>query len=137
MLLETKLWISYFIIYSIIIYSIILRFKQRKISKIKQIFFPLNKTNKILIIIIFLSIRGLPPFSGFIAKYLIIINLTKSNNTIFMFPIILSTLIRLYFYLRIVVTRIILTNEKNYINKIQKNFNKKTTFINIFALVIG
>nr|QOJ44799.1 NADH dehydrogenase subunit 2 [Ameerega hahneli] len=51
-----------------------------------------------------LSLSGLPPLTGFLPKWLIAQELIKQNLTLFAFLILLSTLLSLYFYLRLTYT---------------------------------
>nr|AEB39342.1 NADH dehydrogenase subunit 2 [Ameerega parvula] len=51
-----------------------------------------------------LSLSGLPPLTGFLPKWLIAQELVKQNLTLFAFLILLSTLLSLYFYLRLTYT---------------------------------
>nr|UNJ13905.1 NADH dehydrogenase subunit 2 [Rhinoceros unicornis]UNJ13918.1 NADH dehydrogenase subunit 2 [Rhinoceros unicornis]UNJ13931.1 NADH dehydrogenase subunit 2 [Rhinoceros unicornis]UNJ13944.1 NADH dehydrogenase subunit 2 [Rhinoceros unicornis]UNJ13957.1 NADH dehydrogenase subunit 2 [Rhinoceros unicornis] len=62
-----------------------------------------NKTPLItsLILIIMLSLGGLPPLSGFIPKWMIIQELTKNNSIILPTSMAIMALLNLYFYLRL------------------------------------
>nr|AEB39348.1 NADH dehydrogenase subunit 2 [Ameerega trivittata] len=51
-----------------------------------------------------LSLSGLPPLTGFLPKWLIAQEMIKQNLTLFAFLILLSTLLSLYFYLRLTYT---------------------------------
>nr|AEB39255.1 NADH dehydrogenase subunit 2 [Anomaloglossus verbeeksnyderorum] len=48
-----------------------------------------------------LSLSGLPPLTGFLPKWLIAQELIKQNLTLFAFLILMSTLLSLFFYLRL------------------------------------
>lgn len=134
-IIRASLWVGYFLIYSIIVVTIILTFKLTKINKLNQIFVIDNFFTKFSTIIIFLSLRGLPPFRGFLAKYLIIVSVLTTNFKILIIPIMLSTLIRLFFYIRVVLINIT-TTRKSYL-MINIKINKKTTIINIIGLMGG
>merc|ERR1712227_332742 len=67
-----------------------------------NIFLQINKINyfdKIMIIIIFMSLAGLPPLLGFLRKYIIIKLLMIYENLFFLLIIIFSSLITLYLYI--------------------------------------
>ena len=135
-LFRIELWLRYFIIYSIILSIIILLFIQIKTNNLKQVFSINNIIVKFLLIIIFLSLRGLPPFRGFLAKYLVILIILKRSFKLILIPIILSTLIRLFFYIRIVVINMITNNKPYYLTK-PKRRNKKIIIINTIGLLGG
>ena len=52
-------------------------------------------------VIIFFSIAGIPPFSGFLAKMLIIYNLVNLNYIVFACILVLISAFSVYYYLRI------------------------------------
>nr|AEB39239.1 NADH dehydrogenase subunit 2 [Adenomera andreae] len=54
-----------------------------------------------LTLLILLSLSGLPPLTGFMPKWLIAQEMIKQDLTIFAFLILLSTLLSLFFYLRL------------------------------------
>lgn len=95
--------IFYFIIYSLINLNIIIIFNKFKVFYLNQLIsiFSYNKKIKFFFILNFLSLGGLPPFLGFFPKWLVINNITNTNNYTLACILIIFTLISLYFYLRI------------------------------------
>nr|YP_010872967.1 NADH dehydrogenase subunit 2 [Charinus carajas]WGV34161.1 NADH dehydrogenase subunit 2 [Charinus carajas]WGV34174.1 NADH dehydrogenase subunit 2 [Charinus carajas] len=92
-------WQSYLLIYSSILVSIILVLNLKKINTINQTFLlNLNPMTKTLIILLLLSLGGMPPLTGFLPKWMIIMN--HSSNLILL-TLISSALLNLFFYLRI------------------------------------
>nr|YP_010265225.1 NADH dehydrogenase subunit 2 [Allodia protenta]UIP57096.1 NADH dehydrogenase subunit 2 [Allodia protenta] len=82
MIFNESLWMMYFIIYSFISISLILLFWQFNLFHINQIF-SMNSNSAILkfnFLISFLSLAGLPPFLGFLPKWLTIQMLTSMNQ---------------------------------------------------------
>nr|AEB39249.1 NADH dehydrogenase subunit 2 [Lithodytes lineatus] len=57
-----------------------------------------------LTLLTLLSLSGLPPLTGFMPKWLIAQEMIKQNLTAFAFVILLSTLLSLFFYLRLTYT---------------------------------
>lgn len=120
LIIFNKIFKIYFIIYIYLILINIIYFIYNNLNFIFQL---INFKNIKLNIIIFLnliSLGGLPPFLGFFPK-LIIIKLI--NNSIIIILIIFFTLISLFYYLRIILSRIILNSIKLYILTIKKNKN--------------
>lgn len=127
------IWFSYFLFYCFLSFTLILIFKIFNISHINQLFIFSTKSKTLKFIIFFnlLSLGGLPPFIGFIPKWLVIQSLTINNQLITIIILIIRTLITLFFYLRLCYTSFILNYyEINWIINIQ--FNK--TIINIYLL---
>jgi NADH-quinone oxidoreductase subunit N len=53
------------------------------------------------LVIVFFSIAGIPPLSGFLSKMLIIFNLINLNNILFAVILVLISSVSVYYYLRI------------------------------------
>nr|BCD33134.1 NADH dehydrogenase subunit 2 [Scopimera globosa] len=105
-------WMFYFLVYSLILLSITSSFFNLRaftLSSITQL--DTSSTfNSIWMSSTFLSLGGLPPFTGFIPKWFMIQIMVNMNLFIPLFVLILSSLLTLYFYLRVVVMFIILSN---------------------------
>lgn len=127
------LWITYFLIYSILTFTIVFIFNIYKISYINQLFslFFYSKIIKYFLFFNLLSLGGLPPFLGFFPKWIVIQTLTINNQLFILTFILLITLITLYFYIRLSYRAFILNHyENNWV--IYSIFNK----INIFIFII-
>nr|WGO58185.1 NADH dehydrogenase subunit 2 [Allacta xizangensis] len=121
-LIGENMMIMYFIIYSVMTFTIILTIKMYKISFINQMFYTnYNPIYKFLLFTSLLSLGGLPPFSGFFNKWIITQFMIMNNLMIMNAFMIILSLITLYYYLRITYSAfLILFSETSW--KI-KNFN--------------
>lgn len=70
-----------------------------------------NKLFATIIVMLFFSIAGLPPFPSFLAKLYLFFNLFNNKLYIFLFFIIITTILSFYYYLR--VSKVILYNTNN------------------------
>lgn len=125
---EHKIWIIYLIIYSLINFIIINFFKKNSIFYINQIqYFCKTIFNKINFTIMIIRLGGLPPFIGFLPKWIVIQTIASINIYLTLIIIIAISLITLFYYLRIITTIIIINTE---INKwILKEGNKPEIYI--------
>nr|YP_003204798.1 NADH dehydrogenase subunit 2 [Charybdis japonica]ACJ49896.1 NADH dehydrogenase subunit 2 [Charybdis japonica]UEK25885.1 NADH dehydrogenase subunit 2 [Charybdis japonica] len=111
MSLNDMMWLIYFLFYCFTSGSVIILLYSTHTYTISNV---LNQNNKsailsILIPMNLLSLGGLPPFLGFIPKW-IMIQLFSSKMMIFILLILLiSSLITLYFYLRLFIPMILLS----------------------------
>lgn len=137
-------WLIYFLIYSFLSFRLIFIFNNFKIYHINQVFnsFFNSKILKFCLFLNLLSLGGLPPFIGFLPKWLVIQLLIINNQYILITIMTIITLITLFFYLRVCFAAFILNySENNWINNIHlNNFSFKCTlffsFISTFRLVI-
>nr|AML26119.1 NADH dehydrogenase subunit 2 [Curculionidae sp. BMNH 1274272] len=128
-------WIYYFLIYCIINLNIIVILNKFHIYYFNQLnkLFSFNKNLLYLFMLNFISLGGLPPFLGFLPKWLAIFILIQ-NNYIFMTTLlILTTLISLYFYLRITFSTFILSSKNSLTNSF-KIYNFLTFWTNSITL---
>ena len=132
------IWLSYFLIYSLININIIIIFQKINIFYINQInkIFCFNLKLKFIYILNFLSLGGLPPFLGFIPKWLIINFLIINNFYALSIILIIFTLLALFIYFRITFSTFSFFYKQNILN----NHNKINYFIfslNFLTLIGG
>ena len=70
-----------------------------------------------------MSLAGIPPFSGFSLKIVGVLILVN-NYPIFLGALILSAMIRLYFYLRMFFRRLFCVGSTDYINLSYQSITK-------------
>ena len=98
-----NLWVLYFLIYSGLTLSIIWIVNPLQISFINQTFL-INNNNKVIKFLLFsslLSLGGLPPFLGFLPKWIVIQSIVNNSSILIVSTIVVLSLITLYYYLRI------------------------------------
>merc|ERR1711976_497740 len=113
--------IFYLLVYLLSTFSIFYAFliiKPRQLSSYALLEFKnftcLKLINPLLLIMLsinFLSLAGIPPLSGFISKFLILISLVETNNLKLLLFLILISLIAAYYYIR-TIKILVFTNEK-------------------------
>nr|AXS66395.1 NADH dehydrogenase subunit 2 [Curculionoidea sp. 8 KM-2017] len=132
---SSKIWLIYFLVYSIINFNIIVILNKFNIYFMNQLIklISFNKNLKFKFMSNFLSLGGLPPFLGFLPKWLTI-NMLVNNNFYWMSIIlIIFTLISLFIYLRLSFSTFSLNYNESLIKTFKKiNFNY--IFINTLAL---
>lgn len=128
--IKNIIWLTYFIIYSIILLCIFLIIHTNKLSKSFTYFF-IPKLN-ILNIIYILNLARMPPFSFFIIKwYRIFFIIINTNLYIIIILIIISSLIILYLYTLILIKSIFFYSLQSKIIK----FNQYKLFFNKIIII--
>nr|YP_010507220.1 NADH dehydrogenase subunit 2 [Diplocheila zeelandica]QJT42742.1 NADH dehydrogenase subunit 2 [Diplocheila zealandica]UXF64371.1 NADH dehydrogenase subunit 2 [Diplocheila zeelandica] len=136
-LYSEMLWIMYFTMYTFISMTLIYMFNSFKIFYLKQMYTFMNKNLliKFSLLLNLLSLGGLPPFLGFLPKWMVIQYL--SNNYMWLlFFMIMMTLITLFFYLRISYTSLILSHDELNFN-ILMTMNTKMNLTMLFLSFIS
>nr|ANJ70304.1 NADH dehydrogenase subunit 2 [Agriotes obscurus] len=143
MVMET-IWMYYFLIYTVISINVVLILKSMKIFFLNQLFQSMNSKmmTKMFFIMNFLSLSGIPPFLGFMPKWLTIQILVQNNMIFLPVTMIMMTLVTIFMYMRIALSTIVMNvNETNWNPTInQKIFNKfylaLMNFLTIMSLIL-
>lgn len=134
--LQFNTWLTYFSIYCLLSFSIILFLWSEKTNKINDIFSSLRRNiNKKIFILNIISLGGLPPLLGFSAKLNIILSTVRYNNIIIFIPLIIRSLISLYYYTRLAYS--FLTNKSSQMFIFKNNINKPLTMFFTLRLFIN
>nr|YP_010310374.1 NADH dehydrogenase subunit 2 [Camptopus lateralis]UMY75909.1 NADH dehydrogenase subunit 2 [Camptopus lateralis] len=107
-------WYKYLLIYFILITLLCIVLSAMNIYFINQFNSNLNSMmEKYAIIIMMMSIGGLPPFIGFLPKWMVIQNMIASNLYIVIIVMMLMSLITLFYYLRMISNIILMYSTVN------------------------
>nr|ALO71121.1 NADH deshydrogenase subunit 2 [Staphylinidae sp. 1 EF-2015] len=122
-------WIYYFFIYIFITANIVIFLKMFNIFYLMHFYISIKKHMMISLLFMsnLLSLGGLPPFLGFLPKWMTIQNLIESDMFFLTFLMIMLTLITLYYYIRVSLSMMIL----NFYNM---NFTLKMNFMKFWSL---
>nr|WPW61526.1 NADH dehydrogenase subunit 2 [Potamalpheops sp. purple zebra] len=110
--LNSTIWMNYLLIYSIISASLAIMMDQNQLFHIKQLMSVSYSQVKTLSFMALFSLGGLPPFLGFIPKLLVINFLSSSKELLWLFILLASSLITLFYYTRIILTTLTLSSPK-------------------------
>nr|UDF83691.1 NADH dehydrogenase subunit 2 [Vermileo comstocki] len=110
-----NLWLMYLLFYSFLSLIMIFMFNLFKMFHINQLFtvFMKSKIMKFSLFINLLSLGGLPPFLGFMPKWLVIQSLVFNNQLFLLTIMVTATLITLYFYIRLCFSTFMLNQYEN------------------------
>nr|QGT77348.1 NADH dehydrogenase subunit 2 [Potamiscus yongshengensis] len=111
-------WCTYFLFYTFISISIMILFNLTQAFTLSDLmkFNQINMIYSLLLPLNLLSLGGLPPFTGFIPKWMLIQLLIDNKLYFPLFFFLLSALITLYFYLRIIIFFLLLFNPLSIFN---------------------
>jgi NADH-ubiquinone oxidoreductase chain 2 len=109
-----NLWVLYFIIYSLLTSTVTTITKSFNISFINQVITANRKTTiRFILFTALLSLGGLPPFIGFLPKWIVIQTIITNNLiTFIMTTIVVISLVTLYYYLRMCYSRFIILHRE-------------------------
>nr|ANJ60517.1 NADH dehydrogenase subunit 2 [Neoglyphea inopinata] len=132
-------WMSYFLFYSLISSSVALFFYSQQAFHFTHLINYMNSSSfsKLISSFSLLSLGGLPPFTGFLPKWFIMQEMIMNQLFFPLFILLTSTLVTLYYYLRISLSFFLLMTFKTKWN-LKSNFPKITPiflmFFNLFGL---
>nr|UPL65779.1 NADH dehydrogenase subunit 2 [Anacestra spiniger] len=133
------MWYNYFIIYSMITIMLVLTMKNLNIYFMNQ-FYMNNSTmtQKIVLSTMLFSMGGLPPFMGFLPKLIVVQMMINSSLYFMMISLLLTSLITLFYYIRMITPIILYYSTMNkWINPKKLNLTLNIIFItNLFLPLI-
>nr|YP_009108333.1 NADH dehydrogenase subunit 2 [Tenuibranchiurus glypticus]AIU94544.1 NADH dehydrogenase subunit 2 [Tenuibranchiurus glypticus] len=138
MLINETSWVIYFTLYALITSSITMLFSFLQAYYFSNLINPhcllLPKTTSMLALF---SLGGLPPFSGFLPKWIIAQEMISSSYFYTLTILLLSSLVTLYFYLRLTLSSLSLSHSQNKHTTLLKASPLKTIFLslNLFGLL--
>nr|YP_010946570.1 NADH dehydrogenase subunit 2 [Margattea concava]WGO57288.1 NADH dehydrogenase subunit 2 [Margattea concava] len=137
LMIGETMWIMYFVIYSMLTTTIIMIIQLLNISFTNQI----NMINnnlwlpKFSMSLSLLSLGGLPPFLGFLPKWIIIQVLTN-NNMIFQIAImVILSLMTLYYYMRICYSSFLILHLEPSWNYFKTNISLSNSTFLILSII--
>nr|QXI86642.1 NADH dehydrogenase subunit 2 [Apicotermitinae gen. E sp. CMRT116] len=131
-----NLWLMYFMIYSTLALTVVSAIKLSGVSFINQTMLT-NKETMLIKFMMFtslLSLGGLPPFLGFMPKWIIIQAMIMNNMAPLAVIVVVTSLITLYYYLKISYSSFMILNTEPKWNT--KSYKSSTTK-NISAMVLS
>nr|YP_004733172.1 NADH dehydrogenase subunit 2 [Abidama producta]ACT36218.1 NADH dehydrogenase subunit 2 [Abidama producta] len=135
MMISMKLWMNYFIIYSMMITSLMIMMMKMKFNYLNQCLFTSSSPlNKLMFSTMMMSMGGLPPMLGFLPKFMTMQSMTLNENFMMLMLMISSSLITLYFYMQICVTMMTLNSSKL---KWKLMFNKNSSIMMIMMCMVN
>nr|YP_010946388.1 NADH dehydrogenase subunit 2 [Balta valida]WGO57106.1 NADH dehydrogenase subunit 2 [Balta valida] len=138
LLISNNLWTIYFMIYTLMTTAIILMINMSKISFINQTF-TMNHDSmfKFLLFTTLLSLGGLPPFTGFFPKWIVIQYMISNNYITITAMMVVFSLITLFYYLRITYSAFLIIHTKTSWNFKLPNKNSLLNSTMIFSSIMG
>nr|YP_010981963.1 NADH dehydrogenase subunit 2 [Anotylus gibbulus]UZA61053.1 NADH dehydrogenase subunit 2 [Anotylus gibbulus] len=127
------IWIFYFLIYTFTLICLIYILNNFNIYYLKQMInlnMPINL--KMIIMMNFLSMGGLPPFIGFLPKWLSIQLMVMNNFTFLMTMMVILTLLTLFYYTRLIITSLMLMKNTN---SLKFKINNSIIFMNLMNIL--
>nr|YP_010693256.1 NADH dehydrogenase subunit 2 [Bactrocera nigrotibialis]WCB99061.1 NADH dehydrogenase subunit 2 [Bactrocera nigrotibialis] len=139
-----SMWCIYFSFYTFLSFSLTFMFNNFKMFHINQLFnsFFNSKILKFILFLNLLSLGGLPPFIGFLPKWLVIQLLVLKSQYVLMTIMTVMTLITLFFYLRLCFAAFMLNYYENNwtidmtINNVSFKLMLILSFISTFSLIL-
>nr|QDI93959.1 NADH dehydrogenase subunit 2 [Tuxedo bicinctus] len=132
-----KSWMSYMILYSMLMVVISVMMNKYNIMFLNQMN-TLAKKNmeKVIIMSLMLSAGGLPPFIGFLPKWITIQYMISSKEFMMMMIMMLSALITLMYYLRMSMSmNLIMSHSQKWMNPIFTSKNLPVIIMSVNSLL--
>jgi len=140
--INLKLLVLYFVLYSTLVGGVISTLHQLNIFHLNQtLSLPIRANRQALLFIILISLGGLPPFLGFLPKWLVLREIVSVGNPIIRVRLIVFSLLTLFYYLRLTLSAFTLSKNINYTSTNSKDIEMKPaqvalTILSLFGFSI-
>nr|ALO70439.1 NADH deshydrogenase subunit 2 [Carpelimus bilineatus] len=117
MIFSKMTWMLYFIIYFMTMMIFAMTMNLYNIYSMNQLIkINLNMNFKLIIMFMFFSMAGLPPFIGFMPKWMTIQLMIYNNNYLLPSVMVIITLFTMFYYIRLMMSSLMFSsfNEKNF-----------------------
>nr|YP_010172665.1 NADH dehydrogenase subunit 2 [Mnais tenuis]QSH89862.1 NADH dehydrogenase subunit 2 [Mnais tenuis] len=102
LMMSNNYWMMYFTMYVVMSAATVTIFSKNEAYYLTQVFNMKTEMGiKMMMFITMLSLGGMPPFTGFVPKWIIIQNMISSQMYMMTFIMVMTTLITLYMYMRL------------------------------------
>nr|CCI69533.1 NADH dehydrogenase subunit 2 [Metacrangonyx goulmimensis] len=133
---SVNLWILYFILYSIVLFSVISSLNYYYISNLNHMFLKFSFIGSLIVGMSILSMGGMPPMTGFVPKFIVMKEFLTLHNFFILFFLLMSVFISLFFYSRMFMFNFIFLSNKNLFLLDNKKKLGTSLFLNIMGLII-
>nr|AIY62075.1 NADH dehydrogenase subunit 2 [Parrhinotermes browni] len=130
MITSESMWVMYFAMYSLLVTTVVTTIKLSSVSFINQTILT-NKesmTMKLMMFTALLSLGGLPPFLGFVPKWLVIQGMINNNLAPMATLMAIVSLITLYYYLKVCYSSFLILNTEPKWNLQSQKISTKTLY---------
>nr|QQQ88542.1 NADH dehydrogenase subunit 2 [Hyalella sp. 30-5C] len=134
MLLSNFGWVSYYFMYSLVLMCSLNVFNTMKMYTINQLTLSSVKS-RLVTGLSLLSLGGLPPFTGFVPKFMVSVSLLQASTYFIFLVLLMGTFLSLFFYLRLVLVSVILSSS-NMVFKTNFELKKSKVGFNTMGLII-
>nr|AYM84999.1 NADH dehydrogenase subunit 2 [Copiocera sp. OR333] len=136
MIVSESIWEIYFIVYASLSLILVLMFKQFNLFFMNQMYSTMNikPEIKFMMMLSLLSLGGLPPFLGFLPKWIVMQLMVENNLTSLMMIMVVLTTITLFYYMRISFSALIMSYTEN-LWTLKAKTSKLNTILSMMTMV--
>nr|QQQ88555.1 NADH dehydrogenase subunit 2 [Hyalella tiwanaku] len=134
MVLSNFSWMSYYLVYCMVLVCALDMFSKSSVFSINQLMLSAMKIRVVLGVSL-LSLGGLPPFTGFVPKFMVSVSLLQNELYFIFFVLLGSTFLSLFFYMRIVLVSAMLSS-KNMVFNFKVELKETKISLNVMGLII-
>nr|YP_009713608.1 NADH dehydrogenase subunit 2 [Pseudeuphausia sinica]QGG46167.1 NADH dehydrogenase subunit 2 [Pseudeuphausia sinica] len=139
LMMSESAWVLYFVVYSLVNMSVVMLMMVSQSYHFNHLvkFTSHKPATKMIMSMSLLSLGGLPPFTGFIPKWMIIQQLCSMKMFLILGFLLTSSLFTLFYYLRMTMSSLVLSSFKTKWNLNFKHFNNKIIFMSLSVNLMG
>nr|QQQ88815.1 NADH dehydrogenase subunit 2 [Hyalella latimana] len=134
MMLSNFGWISYYLVYCVVLVCTLDLFTKMSVFSINQLMMSSVKS-RVIMGVSLLSLGGLPPFTGFVPKFMVSVVLLENKSYFLFFVLLGGTFLSLFFYMRLVLV-VGMLSTKNMVFKCEAMIKSSKLVLNFMGLIL-
>nr|YP_009643532.1 NADH dehydrogenase subunit 2 [Psolodesmus mandarinus]AWH61857.1 NADH dehydrogenase subunit 2 [Psolodesmus mandarinus] len=136
MMMSSNYWTTYFLLYVSMNMAATVIFSKSETMYLEQVFNMKTKSKmKMMMFISMLSLGGMPPFMGFVPKWIIIQNMIMFQSYLLILIMVMTTLITLYMYMRMMYSSLTFSSQSTSWQNQQDN--SVVTYLSMGITLLG
>nr|YP_010223330.1 NADH dehydrogenase subunit 2 [Macrohectopus branickii]UCL27462.1 NADH dehydrogenase subunit 2 [Macrohectopus branickii] len=136
LLCNSWIWLVYFTAYTLVLVCLVSLLSHSQLMSLNNLT-TMNKSYlSFMTSLSIMSLGGLPPFTGFVPKFMLLPYLASSPWSVLLVPLLASTFISLFFYARLLMASLVLSGVSHSSGISPNKMDLSLAFINLAGLVL-
>nr|DAZ91289.1 TPA_asm: ND2 [Crypturopus inflatus] len=129
-------WLAYFGFYSLVLISLVVLFNYGQLMTLNDLITVNSSYLSFVTSVSMMSLGGLPPFTGFVPKFMLVLQLSETQYVLLLAPLLASTFISLFMYVRVLLTGGVLSSTSSTLGASISKVGSTLIFVNLVGLVL-
>nr|APL97222.1 NADH dehydrogenase subunit 2 [Crypturopus tuberculatus] len=129
-------WLVYFGFYTFVLVSLVVLLSYGQLMTLNDLTTMNSPYLSFVTNLVMMSLGGLPPFTGFVPKFMLVLQLSATEYSVLLAPLLASTFVSLFMYARVLLTGVVLSSTSSTLGAPVSKVGSALIFLNLAGLVL-